>query len=51
MVITIDGKKQWRLRAVDQHRAVFDVLVSHCDRRLMRKLFKRLWRSPNADHR
>jgi putative transposase len=52
MVVIIDGKKHWLWRAVDQHRAVFDVPVpSRRDRRLMRKLLKRLRRPPNADHR
>ncbi|SAL07673.1 IS element transposase [Caballeronia calidae] len=46
VVVTINGKKHWLWRAVDQHGSVLDVLVqSHRDtaaaKRLMRKLLRR----------
>jgi putative transposase len=46
MVVTINGKKHWLWRAVDQHGAVLDVLVQRrrdtaAAKRLMRKLLKR----------
>jgi putative transposase len=52
-VVTINGKKHWLWRAVDQHGAVLDVLVQsrrdrHAARRLMRKLLKKHGRSPRV---
>src|SRR6202051_789873 len=46
VVVTINGKKHWLWRAVDQHGVVLDVLVQsrrdrHAARRLMRKLLKK----------
>lgn len=46
MVVTINGRKHWLWRAVDQHGAVLDVLVQSrrdkaAAKRLMRKLLKR----------
>lgn len=46
VVVTINGKKHWLWRAVDQHGAVLDVLVQSrrdkaAAKRLMRKLLKR----------
>jgi len=51
VVVTINGHKHWRWRAVDQHRATLDVLVQsrrdrHAARRLMRKLMKKHGRVP-----
>ena len=45
VVVTLNGKKHWLWRAVDQHGAVHDALVQsrrdkHAARRLMRKLLK-----------
>src|SRR5258708_12756356 len=53
VVVTINGKKHWLWRAVDQHGAVLDVLVQsrrdrHAARRLMRKLLKKHGRSPRV---
>jgi putative transposase len=53
VVVTINGKKHWLWRAVDQHGAVLDVLVQsrrdrHAARRLMRKLLKRHGRAPRV---
>ena len=46
VVVTINGKKHWLWRAVDQHGVVLDVLVQsrrdrHAARRLTRKLLKK----------
>jgi putative transposase len=46
VAVTINGKKHWLWRAVDQHGAVLDVLVQsrrdrHAARRLMRKLLRK----------
>jgi putative transposase len=46
LVVTINGRKHWLWRAVDQHGAVLDALVQRCRdtaaaKRLMRKLLKR----------
>jgi putative transposase len=46
LVVTINGRKHWLWRAVDQHGAVLDVLVhsrgdAAAAKRLMRKLLKR----------
>jgi putative transposase len=53
VVVTINGKKHWLWRAVDQHGAVLDVLVQsrrdrHAARRLIRKLLKKHGRSPRV---
>ena len=53
MVLTINGKKHWLWRAVDQHGAVPDVLAQsrrdrHVARRLMRKLLRKHGRAPRA---
>jgi putative transposase len=53
MVVTINGKKHWLWRAVDQHGAVLDVLVQsrrdrHAAKRLMRKLLKKHGRAPRV---
>jgi putative transposase len=53
VVVTINGKKHWLCRAVDQPGAVLDVLVqSRHDRqaaeRLMRKLLKKHGRAPRV---
>jgi putative transposase len=53
MVVTINGKKHWLWRAVDQHGAVLDVLVQsrrdrHAARRLMRKLLRKHGRAPRV---
>ena len=53
VVVTINGKKPWLWRAVDQHGAVLDVLVQsrrdrHAAGRLMRKLLKKHARSPRV---
>ncbi len=53
VVVTINGKKHWLWRAVDQHGAVLDVLVQsrrdrHAARRLMRKLLKKQGRAPRV---
>ena len=53
VVVTINGKKHWLWRAVDQHGAVLDVLVQnrrdgHAARRLMRKLLKKHGRAPRV---
>jgi putative transposase len=53
VVVTINGKKHWLWRAVDQHGAVLDVLVQsrrdrHAARRLMCKLLKRHGRAPRV---
>jgi putative transposase len=53
VVVTINGKKHSRWRAVDQHGAVPDVLVQsrgarHAAGRLMRKLLKKLGRAPTC---
>jgi len=46
VVVTINGRRHWLWRAVDQHGATLDVLVQsrrdrHAARRLMRKLMKK----------
>jgi hypothetical protein len=57
VVVTINGKKHWLWRAVDQQGAVLDVLVQsrrdrHAARRLMRKLLRKSWsRSACPGHR
>jgi putative transposase len=53
VVVTINGKKHWLWRAVDQHGAVLDVLVQsrrdkHAAKRLMRKLLKKHGRAPRV---
>jgi putative transposase len=53
VVVTINGKKHWLWRAVDQHGAVLDVLVQsrrdrHPARRLMRKLLRKHGRAPRV---
>ena len=53
VVVTINGKKHWLWRAVDQYGAVLDVLVQsrrdrHAARRLMRKLLKKHGRAPRV---
>ncbi|MFM0150264.1 IS6 family transposase [Paraburkholderia sp. RL18-085-BIA-A] len=53
MVVTINGKKHWLWRAVDQHGAVLDVLVQsrrdrHAAKRLMRKLLRKHGRAPRV---
>src|ERR1700692_2620071 len=53
VVVTINGKKHWLWRAVDQHGAVLDVLVQsrrdrHADRRRMRKLLRKHGRAPRV---
>jgi putative transposase len=53
VVVTINGKKHWLWRAVDQHGAVLDVLVQsrrdrHAARRLTRKLLRKHRRSPRV---
>jgi putative transposase len=53
VVVTINGKKHWLWRAVDQHGAVLDVLVQsrrdrHAARRLMRKLPRKHGRAPRV---
>ncbi|MFL9936039.1 IS6 family transposase [Paraburkholderia sp. RL18-103-BIB-C] len=53
VVVTINGKKHWLWRAVDQHGAVLDVLVQsrrdrHAARRLMRKLLRKHGRAPRV---
>src|SRR5258708_29771663 len=53
VVVTINGKKHWLWRAVDQHGAVLDLLVQirrdgHAARRLMRKLLKKHGRAPRV---
>ena len=50
---TINGKKHWLWRGVDQHWAVLDVLVQsrrdkHAAKRLMRKLLKKHGRAPRV---
>src|SRR3981189_1089349 len=50
VVVTINGKKHWLWRAVDQHGAVHDALVQsrrdrHAARRLMRKLLRKYGRA------
>jgi putative transposase len=52
-VITINGKKHWLWRAVDQHGVVLDVLVQsrrdrHAAKRLMRKLLRKHARAPRV---
>ena len=53
VVVTINGKKRWLWRAVDQHGAVLDVLVQsrrdrHAAMRLMRKLLRKHGRAPRV---
>jgi len=53
VVVTINGKKHWLWRGVDQHGAVLDVLVQsrrnkHAAKRLMRKLLKKHGRAPRV---
>jgi putative transposase len=53
VVVTINGRKHWLWRAVDQHGAVLDVLVQsrrdqHAARRLMRKLIRKHGRAPRV---
>ena len=53
VVVTINGKKHWLWRAVDQHGAVLDVLVQsrrdkNAAKRLMRKLLKKQGRPPRV---
>jgi putative transposase len=53
VVITINGKKHWLWRAVDQHGAMLDVLVQsrrdrHAARRLMRKPLTKHGRAPRV---
>jgi len=53
VVVSINGKKHWLWRAVDQHGAVLDVLVQsrrdkHAAERLMRKLLKKHGRAPRV---
>jgi putative transposase len=53
VVVTINGRKHWLWRAVDQHGAVLDVLVQsrrdrHAARRLMRKLLGKHGRAPRV---
>jgi putative transposase len=51
VVVTINGRKHWLWRAVDQHGAVLDVLLQsrrdrHAARRLLRKLLRKQGRAP-----
>ena len=53
VVVTINGKKHWLWRGVDQHGAVLDVLVQsrrdkNAAKRLMRKLLKKHGRAPRV---
>ena len=53
VVVTINGRKHWLWRAVDQHGAVLDVLVQsrrdrHAAKRLMRKLLRKHGRAPRV---
>jgi putative transposase len=53
VVVTMNGKKHWLWRAVDQHGAVLDVLVQsrrdkNAAKRLMRKLLKKHGRAPRV---
>jgi putative transposase len=53
VAVTINGKKHWLWRAVDQYGAVLDVLVQsyrdrHTASRLMRKLLKKHGRAPRV---
>ena len=53
VVVTINGKKHWLWRGVDQHGAVLDVLVQsrrdkRAAKRLMRKLLKKHGRAPRV---
>jgi putative transposase len=53
VVVTINGKKHWLWRSVDQHGAVLDVLVQnrrdlHAARRLLRKLLRKHCRAPRV---
>src|SRR5258708_38482819 len=53
VVVTINGKKHWLWRAVDQHGAVLDVLVQNrrdrrAARRFMRKLLRKHGRAPRV---
>jgi putative transposase len=53
VAVTINGRKHWLWRAVDQHGAVLDVLVQsrrdrHAARRLMRKLLRKHGRAPRV---
>src|SRR5260370_20696550 len=53
VVVTINGKKHWLWRAVDQQGAVLDVLAQsrrdrHAARRLMRKLLRKHGRAPRV---
>ena len=53
VVVTINGRRHWLWRAVDQHGATLDVLVQcrrdrHAARRLMRKLMKKHGRVPRV---
>ncbi|SOE92609.1 putative transposase [Burkholderia sp. D7] len=53
VAVTINGKKHWLWRVVDQHGAVLDVLVQsrrdrHAAKRLMRKLLRKHGRAPRV---
>jgi putative transposase len=53
VVVTINGRKRWVWRAVDQHGAVLDVLVQsqrdrHAAKRLMRKLLRKHGHAPRV---
>uniref|UniRef100_UPI00389940A6 IS6 family transposase n=1 Tax=Caballeronia mineralivorans TaxID=2010198 RepID=UPI00389940A6 len=53
VVVTINGRKHWLWRALDQHGAVLDVLAQsrrdrHAARRLMRKVLKKHGRAPRV---
>jgi putative transposase len=53
LVVTINGRKHWLWRAVDQHGAVLDVLMQsrrdrHAARRLMRKLLRKHGLAPRV---
>lgn len=50
VVGTINRKKHWLWRAVDQHGAVLDVVVQsrHAAKRLMRKLLRKHGRAPHV---
>ncbi|MDN0077815.1 IS6 family transposase, partial [Crenobacter sp. SG2303] len=53
VLVTINGKKHWLWRAVDQYGAVLDVLVprrrdKQAAKRLMRKLLKKHGRAPRV---
>ena len=53
VVVTINSRKHWLWRAVDQHGAVLDVLVQgrrdrHAAKQLMRKLLRKHGRAPRV---